>query len=530
MKKEISKNGIDPDAEEMSAAKSGTIDRRNFIKVAGAGALAFSIVPRHVLGGRGFIAPSDKLTMAYVGCGTQGLRELLPLLAVTDVQVIAVCDPNRDAVGYRDWDKTGLRNEIRKAINQPDWLPGGENIIPGGREVGKNVVDSFYGNIRKADNYKACNAYADYRELLEKEKDLDAVKIMTPDHLHGLFAIAALKRNKHVLMHKPVSNRLLEGKAVIELARQKPNIVTHLVPWDSNGSMDQVLAWINDGKIGKLKEIHNWTNRPVWPQYPTLPTEYVPIPDGLDWQLWLGPEADRPYSPNFTNMVFRGWFDFGGGSMADMGHYSLWTVFNALKLTSPEIIVPNLTHYVGMGDHTPNFVHNDFSFPSGCTVKFKYPANGDRPPVDLYWWDGGIRPTVPEELIAIGEEDLPAEGMMFIGDKGKILTGFNIQNPRLFSKKNKEEKATVPAINSYEHSKMIDALTLFAKNCKAGTQYPGSFPEAEGLTEAVNLYAASLRSQKLLKYDASTRLVTNVADANKYLKREYRRGWDPATI
>ena len=530
MKKEISKNGIDPDAGKKSAAKSGTIDRRNFIKVAGAGALAFSIVPRHVLGGTGFIAPSDKLTMAYVGCGTQGLRELLPLLAVTDVQVIAVCDPNRDAVGYRDWDKNGLRNEIRKAINQPDWLPGGENIIPGGREVGKNVVDAFYGNIRKADNYKACNAYADYRELLEKEKDLDAVKIMTPDHLHGLFAIAALKRNKHVLMHKPVSNRLLEGKAVIELARQKPNIVTHLVPWDSNGSMDQVMAWINAGKIGKLKEVHNWTNRPVWPQYPTLPTEYVPIPDGLDWQLWLGPEADRPYSPNFTNMVFRGWYDFGGGSMADMGHYSLWTVFNALKLTSPEIIVPNLTHYVGMGDHTPNFVHNDFSFPSGCTVKFKYPANGDRPPVDLYWWDGGIRPTVPEELIAIGEEDLPAEGMMFIGDKGKILTGFNIQNPRLFSKKNKEEKSVVPAINSYEHSKMIDALTLFAKNCKAGTQYPGSFPEAEGLTEAVNLYAASLRSQKLLKYDASTRMITNVADANKYLKREYRTGWDPATI
>ena len=170
MKKEISKNGIDPDAGKKSAAKPGAIDRRNFIKVAGAGALAFSIVPRHVLGGTGFIAPSDKLTMAYVGCGTQGLRELLPLLAVTDVQVIAVCDPNRDAVGYRDWDKNGLRNEIRKAINQPDWLPGGENIIPGGREVGKNVVDAFYGNIRKADNYKACNAYADYRELLEKEK------------------------------------------------------------------------------------------------------------------------------------------------------------------------------------------------------------------------------------------------------------------------------------------------------------------------------------------------------------------------
>jgi hypothetical protein len=261
-----------------------------------------------------------------------------------------------------------------------------------------------------------------------------------------------------------------------------------------------------------------------------IPTENVPVPDGLDWQLWLGPEADRQYSPHYTNMVFRGWYDFGGGSMADMGHYSLWTVFNALQLTSPEVVVPNLTHYVGMGDYGPTFVRNDFSFPEGCTVKFKYPANGDRPPVDLFWWDGGIRPTVPEELIAINEDDLPAEGMMFVGAKGKILTGFNIQNPRLFSKKKKEVKAPTPPENSYENSKMINALTLFAKSCKAGTQYPGSFPEAEGLTEAVNLYAASLRAQKLLKYDATSRQITNNADANKYLKRDYRTGWDPATI
>ena len=533
MKQESLPNDDHLSANDQPTTPSGSfsnIDRRKFIKMAGTGALAFSIVPRHVLGGSGFVAPSDKLTMAYVGCGTQGLREMLPLLEVPDVQIVAVCDPNQYAVGYKDWSKTGLRDEIRKAINKPDWQPGGDNVIPGGRDVGQNVVDSFYANVRGSDNYKACTPYADYRELLDKEKDLDAVKIMAPDHLHGLFAIAALKRNKHVLMHKPVSNRLLEGKAVIELARQKTNIVTHLVPWDSNGSMDQVMEWINHGKIGKLKEIHNWTNRPVWPQYPVIPTENVPVPDGLDWQLWLGPEADRQYSPQYTNMVFRGWYDFGGGSMADMGHYSLWTVFNALKLTSPEVVVPNLTHYVGMGDYGPNFVHNDFSFPEGCTVKFKYPANGDRGPVDLFWWDGGIRPTVPEELIAINEDDLPAEGMMFVGTKGKILTGFNIQNPRLFHKKDKEVKAVVQPVNSYEHSKMIDALTLFAKNCKAGTQYPGSFPEAEGLTEAVNLYAASLRAQKLLKYDAATRQITNVPEANKYLKRDYRTGWDPATI
>jgi len=163
--------------------------------------------------------------------------------------------------------------------------------------------------------------------------------------------------------------------------------------------MDQVMEWINSGKIGKLKEVHNWTNRPVWPQFPTLPTDMVAVPDGLDWNLWLGPEADRAYSPEYTNMFFRGWYDFGGGSMADMGHYSLWTVFNALRLTSPTLIEPNLSHFIDMTGVTPHQVRNDFSFPMASSVRFKYPANGERPEVDLCWYDGGMRPVLPEELI-----------------------------------------------------------------------------------------------------------------------------------
>jgi hypothetical protein len=520
-----------PEEKEASAASetNSHIDRRKFIKTAATGALALTIVPRHVLGGTGYTAPSDKLTIAYVGCGTQGMREILPLLAVPSIQIVAVCDPNQYAVGYRDWSKYGTRDDVRKAIGKPDWNPGGDNTVVGGRENGKDIVDSFYSNNRGVDNFKGCTAYADYRELLEKEKDLDAVKIITPDHLHGLFAIAALKRNKHVLMQKPVSNRLLEGKAVIELAKQKTNIVTHLIPWDSNGKMDQVMEWINGGKIGKLKEVHNWTNRPVWPQFPTLPTETVAVPDGLNWDLWLGPEADRAYSSEYTNMFFRGWYDFGGGSMADMGHYSLWTVFNALQLTSPEIIEPNLSHFVTMNGVTPGSVHNDFSFPMASTVRFKYPANGDRPPVDLCWYDGGMRPPLPDELRDINEE-LPNEGFMFVGEKGKILAGFYVQNPRLFSKKKKEVKAAIPGGQAYGHDKMLNALQLFADSCKAGKQYPGSFIEAEALTEAVNLYATSLRSGHLLKYDAASRQITNVAEANKYLTRDYRTGWDPKTI
>ena len=507
---------------------ASSMDRRKFVELVGTSALAFTILPRHVLGGKNYVAPSDKITLAYIGTGTQGIRELLPLLANDQFHVIAVCDPNKDAVGYKDWGKDYLRFEIRKALNKPDWDSGGDNMIPGGRDNGKSIVDTFYANIHPELNYNGCAAYADVRELLEKEKDLDAVKIMTPDHLHGVIAIAAMKKGKHVLMHKPLSNRLLEGKKVIETARNT-KVITHLIPWDSNGDMSQVMAWINAGAIGTLTEVHNWTNRPVWPQYPLIPTDTPPVPAGLDWELWLGPEADRPYSPEYTNMVFRGWYDFGGGSMADMGHYSLWTVFNALQLTAPTVIEPHLSHVVAMHEPVPYQIRNDFSFPMASTVRFKYPANGSRPPVDLCWYDGGMRPPIPVELMDANKE-LPAEGMMFIGDSGKILAGFNVQNPQIISGKKMDGTENKTQDNRSQVDQTSSALPLFVEACRIGKQYPGSFIEAEHLTEAVNLYAVALRTGRLLKYDAASLTITNVPDANKYLTREYRSGWDPATI
>ena len=156
-----------------------------------------------MLGGPGFVAPSDKITLAYIGVGTQGLRELLPMLAVPDIQVVSVCDPSRDAVGYRDWSRSGLLSAIRSTLGKPDWWAGGESVIPGGREAAKDIVDTYYATLRSADKFKGCSAYADYRELLDKERDLNAVKIMTPDHLHGIISIAAMKHGKHVVMHKP---------------------------------------------------------------------------------------------------------------------------------------------------------------------------------------------------------------------------------------------------------------------------------------------------------------------------------------
>jgi hypothetical protein len=293
--------------------------------------------------------------------------------------------------------------------------------------------------------------------------------------------------------------------------------------------METVMSWINAGAIGTLTEVHNWTNRPVWPQYPTIPVDTPPVPNGFDWDLWLGPESDRPYHPDYTNMVFRGWYDFGGGSMADMGHYSLWTVFNALQLQAPTIIEPNLSHVCGMHDPVPFQIQNNFSFPMASTVRFKYPANGTRPPVDLCWYDGGMRPPTPIELQEENKE-LPAEGMMFVGDKGKILAGFNLQNPQIISGKKMDMPGNENEKKPSQEERVAANLSLFINACKTGKQYPGNFTEAEHITEAINLYAVSLRTGRTLKYDSANQKITNVPEANKWLDREYRSGWDIASF
>ncbi|HWH69150.1 MAG TPA: Gfo/Idh/MocA family oxidoreductase, partial [Candidatus Sulfotelmatobacter sp.] len=293
-----------------SQPASTGISRRKFMLTGGAAAAAFTLVPRHVLGGPGFVAPSEKVTVALIGCGTQGLRELPGLLAMPEVQVVAVCDPMKEGYDYVDWSKDGLRASLAQALGKPDWKRGAPGI-PGGREVAREFIELYYAGQRRSEKFNGCAAYADFRELFDKAKDVNAVKIMTPDHLHATIAIAAMKRGKHVMLHKPLANRLLEARWVIETARQT-KVATHFLPASEGHDIRTAKVWIDQGAIGTLREIHNWSNRPVWPQYPTLPTDTPPVPEGFDWNLWLGPSLDRPYHPHYTHAVFRGWYEFGG--------------------------------------------------------------------------------------------------------------------------------------------------------------------------------------------------------------------------
>ena len=185
---------------------------------------------------------------------------------------------------------------------------------------------------------------------------------------------------------------------------------------------------IKQGAIGTLREIHNWSNRPVWPQYSEIPQDRPPIPKGFDWDLWLGPTLDRPYHPHYTHTVFRGWYDFGGGSMADMGIYSLWPVLTGLGLDAPFSAEAWATHSCSIVDQISGPAKNDFSYPAACTFRFKFAPQKDLPAVELFWYDGGMRPRLPEE-IAAHYGQMPAEGILFIGNQGAIMAGFNGQNP-----------------------------------------------------------------------------------------------------
>ena len=268
------------------------INRRRFLG-SSVQAGAFTLVSRSALGGNGNVAANDRLALAHIGVGTQGIKELGGLLEDKRVQIVAVCDPNKDSNDYVEWGKGSIRRSIRDYLDKPAWREGIKGA-PGGREVGREIVNTYYANHRGKETYDGCAVYADYREMLDSAKDIDAVKIMTPDHHHACAAIAAMKKGLHVMTHKPIANRLHEGRLVMDTVRQTKR-ETHLLAYGSGAENGRICKQIKKGAIGKLREIHNWSNRPVWPQYAEIPNNTPPIPAGFDWDLWLGPAAYRPY-------------------------------------------------------------------------------------------------------------------------------------------------------------------------------------------------------------------------------------------
>jgi predicted dehydrogenase len=447
--------------------KEQKITRRSLMGAA-AGVAAFTIVPRSVLGGAGNTSPSEKLNIAGVGIGGQGGHDVDQF---KDQNIVALCDV--------------------------DWRHA-------------SACFKRFPNAKK---------YTDFREMLDKEdKNIDGVVVGTPDHLHAPVSIAAMKHGKHVYCEKPLTHTVREARMMAEVAREK-KVATQMGNQGQAGEEVRLLCeTIWDGAIGQVREVHVWTDRPLngtnkwyWPQGIDRPKGEDPIPDSLDWDLWIGPAPIRPYVNRVYNpFVWRGWWDFGTGALGDIGCHSLDPVFRALKLGYPTSVEACCT------------LVNDETYPVASRVTYEFPARGDLAPVTLNWYDGGMRPPRPSEL-----EDsrrLDTNGALYVGDKGKILNG------RLIPESRQKEYGKPP--QKLERSPGHYAEWVIA--CKGGKPAGSNFPDHAGLLAQVVLMGniairPALKERAVfgtkLLWDAKEFKFTNMPEANQYLTKEYREGW-----
>jgi predicted dehydrogenase len=511
--------------KQHSAAPGSKVSRRQFLAAAGAAAATVTVVPRHVLGGPGNVAPSGKINVAFIGTGSQGLRVMLGFLAAEDVQGVAVCDPNKASGDYPQWSDHEFRNSVRRLLKTDsgwDWLSPNQPVRlthsmtatggTAGREPCQKIVDGYYGSKRRSGSYRGCKAYSDFRELLDKEKDIDAVVVCSTDNLHAAIAVAAMKKGKHVFCQKPMTHTVYEARRMAEVARET-GVATQVAVMNA-GSDDtrRISEWIAAGKIGPVRQVVNWSSRPYWPQGLDRPRQAEGVPDGLDWDLWLGPAPERPFNHAYLPFVWRGWYDFGGGALGDMGCYSFDTIFRVLKLGAPTSVESSSTERYAE------------TFPGASIIHFNFPARGDMPPVRLTWYDGGLKPPRPEGLAEdVRLSDRENEGLMFIGDKGTILCGFNGGQPKVLGEAKAE--AAPPQRRAGRGYSRVQRDWLEA--CKGAKVKPAANFEFEAVvTEALLLGNVALRTGKRLLWDRDNLQVRNVAGADKYLRPERRKGWD----
>jgi predicted dehydrogenase len=507
---------------------SNGLSRRKFLAQGGAAALGFSIIPRHVLGGVGLVPPSDKVNIAFIGVGAQGLRVMLHFLHEPDVQGVAVCDVNKSGANYPQWAPHEFCNSVQKLLGVTsgwDWLSPDVplqlthslQVTSGvaGREPCQKIVDGYYASQQRSGQYHGCTAFNDFRELLEKQKDIDAVVVCTTDNLHASVSAAAMKKGKHVFCQKPLTHTIYEARRIAEIARQT-GVATQIAVGNQASEATRLLCeWIWSGAIGPVREVKNWSSRPYWPQGIERPKDTQPVPEGLDWDQWLGPAPVRPYNNAYLPFVWRGWGDFGCGALGDMGSYSFDTIFRALKLEAPSSVEASSTD------------RYDDSYPMASIIRYDFPARGEMPPVKFTWYDGGLKPARPEELELNlpfkGEGEEEDEGLLFIGDHGKILCAFNGGHPRLIPdekmKNFQQPPKTLPRSPGNERE-WLDA-------CKGGKTKPGGNFEFEGqVTETLLLGNVATRAGQRIAWDRTNMKANNSDFAQNYIHPERRPGWE----
>ena len=512
---------------------SRKVSRRDFVAGSATAAMSAMIIPRRVLG-RGFQAPSDTLNVAMVGCGGMGMSNAE---ALTSQNIVALCDVD---FGYVD---RQLASRLK---------------IVGDKQPSESSLKllSAYTNAKR---------YADFREMLDKQKDIDGIVVATPDHAHAIIAKTAMQLKKHVYVQKPLTHSVHEARVLRALAKSS-GVVTQM--GNQGHSMENarlINEWVQAGLIGPVHEVSIYTNRPVgfWPQGVPRPGRSIPAapavpgapdvyaagtpklqagapqwsqgmvntmvaeglwnnnysaPASLNWDLYTGPCAhDVPYHPIYHPFNWRGWLDFGAGALGDMGAHLVDHPFWALGLTAPVSIEATSTPWV------PN-ARNPATFPMAMTAHYQFAARGSMPPVKLNWYDGGLyapRPdALPDDVVLKSEG-----GVFFIGEKGILLHETYGQNPQLYPRELMAKTASVP--KTYKRVDVSHEMN-WAQACKGIGEASCPFEYAAQLTETMLLGLAALRAGqgKKVMYDAVNMAFTNAPDANQYLKPGYKPGWE----
>jgi predicted dehydrogenase len=439
------------------------LSRRRFLATTATATAAFHIVPRSVLGGEGQTPPSEKLNIAGIGVGGQG-SGVLRGIAEQKQNIVALCD----------------------------------------------VDDKYAAHTFKA--YPQAETFKDYRVLLDKRKDLDAVIIATPDHMHAPTAVAAMRAGKHVYVEKPMAHSIEEARVMTRVAKETNRVSQMGNAGHAGEGLRLTREWIQAGAIGAVREVHCWSDRPgtFWKQDMDRPTDTPPVPPGLDWNLWLGAAPERPYHPVYCPRSWRGWFDFGTGAMGDMAIHNMDPAFYALDLDAP----------VAASAQTSQPLKKE-TFPAWSILTWEFAARGDRPAVKLMWYDGGKLPPRPAELEP--DRQLGDNGIYFVGAKGVILCGGWSGPPRLIPESSMQAFQRPP--KSIPRS--IGHIPEWIKACKDGKpeDAKAGFAYSGPYTEALLVANLALRLQKPIQWDAAAMKATNAPEAEPLIRKTYRAGF-----
>jgi len=469
-------------------SKHGKISRRRFLGSAAGATAAFTLVPRYVLGGGKFVPPSETINVAIIGCGGQGRTNTQALLTHDDVRIVAVADPNE----HDDYSRFYYRGVA-------------------GRSPVKETIEKHYQQANA--NYK-CAEYVDFRQMFDKSKDsFDAVLVATPDHVHAVAAMMAIRNGKHVYCEKPLTHTISEVRAIAAAAKEM-GVATQM---GNQGRSDEGNAlareWVWSGLVGNIREVHAWSGAGGWVTGRGLPSQTPLVPKGLNWDLWLGPLKPRAYSPQYAPYNWRGWWAFGTGCVGDMGIHNLEPAFAALKLDSPISV-----------EGTSEFIDSEVVGPNNKVI-WECGPRGDMPPVKVHWYDGCFQPERPKELEENRRMGEDGNGILLVGDKGTIMAGGWSRSPRVIpeskmqSMRDKLPPKTIPRSKGH-HRDWLDA-------CKGGPMACSDFSYGAKLTEFVLLGNLAIRVGQKITWDSANMKVTNCPEADEIINHEhhYRAGW-----